>query len=92
MADVVGAVGAADGGVVTAVEPLAVACVIVASTFAVVTVVAVSKQIFVSFVAVLAAAVVGQLAVAVDEIEPVASYTDDAVNTFAIGPRAVVRC
>ena len=36
------------------------------------------------------AAVVGQLAVAVDEIEPVASYTDDAVNTFAIGPRAVV--
>ncbi len=53
----------------------------------------VSKQIFVSFVAVVAAvavAIVGQLAVAVDEMEPVASDTDDAVDTFAIGPRAVV--
>ncbi len=54
----------------------------------------VSKQIFVSFVAVVAAAAAvvteGQLVVAADEMEPVASDTDDAVDTFAIGPRAVV--
>ena len=53
----------------------------------------VSKQIFVSFVAVVAAAavvIVGQLVVAADETEPVAWDTDDAVDTFGIGPRAVV--